>query len=151
MALIRPNSFVESISGSTCRHDSNYYATNRQTGKTYGIKRCYPSTAPATQAQITHREAFAAKAHVTAQWWAANKPTTDNPNGTEAYQAVKAAYKSQHKIGNLYAFANSKLDAQGNLTITVTPFEGGGTTGGGGTNTNGNEGGGGDTVEGGGM
>ena len=44
-----------------------------------------------------------------------------------------------------------KQDAQGNLTITVTPFEGGGTTGGGGTNTNGNEGGGGDTVEGGGM
>ena len=149
MAIIRPNSFIESISGSTCRHDSNYYATNRQTGKTYGVKRCYPSTAPATQAQTAHRTAFASKSRLAAQWWANNKPTASSPNGTEAYQAVKAAYKSQHKIGNIYSFLSSKLDSEGNLTITVTPFDGnqGGSTSGGGNN----QGGGGDEFEGGGM
>ena len=147
MAIIRPNSFIESISGSTCRHDSNYYATNRQTGKTYGVKRCYPSTAPATQAQTEHRAAFASKSRLAAQWWANNKPTASSPNGTDAYQAVKAAYKSQHKIGNIYSFLSSKLDSEGNLTITVTPFEGneGGGTSGGGNNSGGTD------FEGGGM
>lgn len=149
MAIIRPNSFIESISGSTCRHDSNYYATNRQTGKTYGVKRCYPSTAPATQAQTEHRTAFASRSRLASQWWNANKPSTAHPQGTDDYLAVKAAYKSQHKIGNIFSFLSSKLDSEGNLTITVTPFEGnegGGTSGGGN-----NQGGGGDTVEGGGM
>ena len=120
MAIIRPNSFIESISGSTCRHDSNYYATNRQTGKTYGVKRCYPSTLPPTEAQTAHRTAFVSKSRLASQWWAANKPTASSPNGTDAYQAVKAAYKSQHKIGNIYSFLSSKLDSEGNLTITVT-------------------------------
>ena len=149
MAIIRPNSFIESISGSTCRHDSNYYATNRQTGKTYGVKRCYPSTAPATQAQTEHRTAFASRSRLASQWWNANKPTASSPNGTDAYQAVKAAYKSQHKIGNIYSFLSSKLDSEGNLTITVTPFDGnqGGSTSGGGNNS----GGGTDEFEGGGM
>ena len=149
MAIIRPNSFIESISGSTCRHDSNYYATNRQTGKTYGVKRCYPSTAPATQAQTEHRTAFASKSRLAAQWWANNKPSTAHPQGTDDYLAVKAAYKSQHKIGNIYSFLSSKLDSEGNLTITVTPFDGnqGGSTSGGGNN----QGGGGDEFEGGGM
>ena len=140
MAIIRPNSFIESISGSTCRHDSNYYATNRQTGKTYGVKRCYPSTAPATQAQTEHRTAFASKSRLAAQWWANNKPTASSPNGTDAYQAVKAAYKSQHKIGNIYSFLSSKLDSEGNLTISVTPINNGNPSGGSNSGGGGNEG-----------
>lgn len=140
MAIIRPNSFIESISGSTCRHDSNYYATNRQTGKTYGVKRCYPSTAPATQAQTEHRTAFASRSRLASQWWNANKPTTSNPNGTDAYQAVKAAYKSQHKIGNIFTFVASKMDSEGNLTISVTPINNGNPSGGGNYGGGGNEG-----------
>lgn len=140
MAIIRTNSFIESISGSTCRHDSNYYATNRQTGKTYGIKRCYPSTAPPTEAQTSHRTAFASKSRLAAQWWANNKPTASSPNGTDAYQAVKAAYKSQHKIGNIYSFLSSKLDSEGNLTISITPINNGNPSGGGNYQGGGNEG-----------
>lgn len=135
MATIRPNSFIESISGSICRHDSSYFATNRQTGKTYGVKRCFENTAPPSALQIEHRAAFGAKSRLVAQWYAANKPTVENPDGTEAFQLVKSAYKSQHKVGNIRAFISTKMDAQGNLTISVTPFDdntsGGGNSGGG--------------------
>jgi hypothetical protein len=140
MAIIRPNSFIESISGSTCRHDSNYYATNRQTGKTYGIKRCYPSTAPPTEAQTAQRTAFASKSRLAAQWWANNKPSTAHPQGTDDYLAVKAAYKSQHKIGNIFTFVASKMDSEGNLTISVTPINNGNPSGGGNYGGGGNEG-----------
>lgn len=140
MAIIRTNSFIESISGSTCRHDSNYYATNRQTGKTYGIKRCYPSTTPPTEAQTAQRTAFASKSRLAAQWWANNKPSTAHPQGTDDYLAVKAAYKSQHKIGNIFTFVASKMDSEGNLTISVTPINNSNPSGGGNYEGGGNEG-----------
>lgn len=140
MATIRPNSFIESISGSICRHDSSYFATNRQTGKTYGVKRCFENTAPPSASQIEHRAAFGTKSRLVAQWYAANKPTVENPDGTEAFQLVKSAYKSQHKVGNIRAFISTKMDAQGNLTISVTPINNGNPSGGGNYGGGGNEG-----------
>lgn len=140
MATIRPNSFIESISGSICRHDSSYFATNRQTGKTYGVKRCFENTTPPSASQIEHRAAFGAKSRLVAQWYAANKPTVENPDGTEAFQLVKSAYKAQHKVGNIRAFISTKMDAQGNLTISVTPINNGNPSGGGNYEGGGNEG-----------
>lgn len=140
MATIRPNSFIESISGSICRHDSSYFATNRQTGKTYGVKRCFENTTPPSALQIEHRAAFGAKSRLVAQWYAANKPTIENPDGTEAFQLVKSAYKSQHKVGNIRAFISTKMDAQGNLTISVTPINNGNPSGGDNYGGGGNEG-----------
>lgn len=41
------------------------------------------------------------------KWWKTNKPSAENPKGTDSYKLVMKAYKAQHKIGNSYSYLRS--------------------------------------------
>lgn len=106
----------------------------------------HPHEVSNTEKQQAVKSVFKDKAKVAAAWWNNNKPTQQNPTGTEAYRAVKKAYGAQIKIGNPYSFLRSLVTedlkvvlAGKDITDGVTA--GGGVTGGGGTE--GNPGGGG--------
>lgn len=83
------------------------------------------------------------KAKLAASWWNTNKPSVGNPNGTESYQLVLKAYKSQSKIGNPYSYLRTLVTDElkvklGDLDITgSTTTSGGGTTAGGGSSSSG--------------
>lgn len=109
---------------------------------------------------MAHRAEFKTKSQFASQWWAANKPSATVPNGstvpdgatvpdgspsgnkgTEAYQSVMKAYKSQSKIGNPYSCLRSLVtddlkvilagkDLTGGI-VPNTPSQGGGTDQGG--------------------
>ena len=152
MAKVKLNQIFTALTGKLCGEENQYFGTYKQNGMVYTASLCHPYKGPRTQAQIAVMEAFTAKSRLVAQWFAQNKPSEQQPKGTELYQAVKSAFKSQHVFGNIRAFVSKKMDAQGNLSITVTDFEGGGGTSGDGNSGGGNnQGGGGDEFEGGGM
>lgn len=137
MARVQPSSLITSISGSTCHHDGTYFATNKQTGKVYAAKRCFSSDKPMTEAQKEQQVKFGSKAKFASAWWSKNKPSQENPNGTEAYQLIQRAFKGQHKTGNIFAYMRSLITADnkvmiGDLDITGGVKPGGSTTEGGG-------------------
>lgn len=98
MAKITPNSLISSISGAVCKHDGVYFATNKQTGKVYAVQVCNPSEQEPTAKQLAARESFKNRMKAASAWLKAN------PKGSDAYKEVEAAYKAQHKIGNITAY-----------------------------------------------
>lgn len=64
----------------------------------------HPHEVSNTEKQQAVKSVFKDKAKVASAWWNKNKPTQQNPTGTEAYRAVKKAYGAQIKIGNPYSF-----------------------------------------------
>ena len=122
MAHVNFPSDIQSISGRLCKREGIIYCVNRQTGKTTRTDR-HSHTDANTEAQQTVRKLFASKAKFGTAWWMANKPSEANPKGSDNYQLVMKAYKSQHKIGNplnyLRSLVNDDLKIKlGDLDIT---------------------------------
>lgn len=107
MAKIRPTSLVQSISGKTCQHDDTYFATNKQTGKTYAIRRCMETDYEPTELQKQVVEKFVSKSKFASAWWRENKPSDSNKEGTLNYQILRKAFKAQHKVGNIFSYLSS--------------------------------------------
>ena len=99
MAKVQPSDLFTSISGKLCSKEGTYIALNKQTGKMYSAVR-HVNTYSNTEAQQEVRKAFVSRSKLGTAWWKANKPSEENPKGTDNYQLVMKAYKSQHKIGN---------------------------------------------------
>lgn len=139
MAHVNFPSDIQSISGRLCKREGIIYSVNRQTGKTTRTDR-HSHIDANTEAQQTVRKLFASKAKFGTAWWLANKPSDVNPKGTDNYQLVMKAYKSQHKIGNplnyLRSLVNDDLKIKlGDLDITGSvsaPSAGGGSSSAGG-------------------
>lgn len=150
MAKIKPIEVIAGMSGKVCTHGDMYFATNSQTGKIYTGKMCYPSHQPPTAKQIAQRELFKTRSQTVSQWFTDNKPTQQRPQGTAEYQRVLAAYKSQHKVGSIFAYVSKALYVDGQvvvpegsttggeqtasrhtLTVSASPSNGGTVTGGG--------------------
>lgn len=139
MAHVNFPSDIQSISGRLCKREGIIYCVNRQTGKTTRTDR-HSHTDANTEAQQTVRKLFASKAKFGTAWWMANKPSDANPKGTEHYQLVMKAYKSQHKIGNPLNYLRSLVTDDlkiklGDLDITGSvsaPSAGGGSSSAGG-------------------
>lgn len=130
MAKFHLISVFSGASGKLCGTEKVHLRQNRQTGQTYAVEVHNPYDGPATEKQMAQRKAFGDKTKLVAAWLAANRPNDQRPKGTELYQRVHAAYKSQHKVGSISAFVRTKMDADGNLTIatdTDLPTGGGGT------------------------
>ena len=125
MARVETSSLITSISGSTCRHDGTYFATNKQTGKVYAAKRCFSSDKPMTEAQMAQQVKFGSKAKFASAWWSKNKPSDENPNGTEAYQLIQRAFKGQHKTGNIFAYMRSLITDDNKVMIGDIDLTGG--------------------------
>lgn len=130
MARVETSSLITSISGSTCRHDGTYFATNKQTGKVYAAKRCFSSDKPMTEAQMAQQVKFGSKAKFASAWWSKNKPSKENPNGTESYQLIQRAFKGQRKIGNIFAYMRSLVTADNKVMIGDIDLTGGVVSGG---------------------
>lgn len=94
---------IESISGKLCSKSGVIYSVNKQTGNTYRSER-HEHTDANTEAQQQVRTAFVTRAKFAAAWWNANKPSSKQPKGSDNYQLVIKAYKSQHKIGNPFGY-----------------------------------------------
>ena len=101
MALIKPMALIESMQKKVCMHSDVYFRTNKQTGKTFTGKLCYPSDKEPTPAQIAAKARFAKVV-------AAVRAVLENP--TEKAK-LQTEYKSQTKIGSLFGYAMHKLNA----------------------------------------
>ncbi|MCR5394640.1 MAG: hypothetical protein K6E86_04535 [Bacteroidales bacterium] len=132
MARVSPIGIVARMSGKICGHSDMYFSTNKQTGHVYTGKRCFPSEAAPTEAQLAARTRFGQLMGQVKQWVNENGPSTKNVNGTEIYQKVLAAYKAQHRIGNFRAFVSSKFK-DGTVTIGDTTGGSGSGSGSGGS------------------
>ena len=98
MAEIKPMALIESMRKKVCMHSDVYFRTNKQTGKTFTGKLCYPSN----QAQIAAKARFAKVV-------AAVRAILADP--TEKAK-LKAEFKAQTKIGSLFGYAMHKLNSQ---------------------------------------
>lgn len=132
MAKVKFTPDVESISGKLCSRSGVIYAVNKQTGITHRMER-HEFTDANTEAQQAVRKTFVSKGKFAAAWWKANKPSDKQPKGSENYQLVMKAYKSQHKIGNPYSYACSLVTDDmkvklGDLDITGSVTAGGGSS-----------------------
>lgn len=132
MAKVQPSDLFTSISGKLCSKEGTYIALNKQTGKMYSAVHHHYSDSN-TEAQQAVKAAFAARSKFATKWWKANRPSTENPNGSDSYKLVMKAYRSQHKIGNSYSYMRTLVTDDlkvklGDLDITgsVTPDAGGG-------------------------
>lgn len=145
MATVKFSPDVESISGKLCSKSGVVYSVNKQTGKTYRSDR-HGHTDANTEQQQALRASFASKAKLAASWWKANKPSAQSAAGSANYQLVIKAYRSQHKVGNPYAYLRSLVTSDlkvklGDLDITDgakapsggSSSSGSGSTSGGGT------------------
>ena len=59
MAQIKPMALIESMRKKVCMHSDVYFRTNKQTGKTFTGKLCYPSDKEPSAAQIAAKARFA--------------------------------------------------------------------------------------------
>lgn len=130
MAKVQPSDLFTSISGKLCKQEGTYIALNKQTGKMYSAVHHHYSDSN-TEAQQAVKVAFAQRAKFATKWWKANKPSTDNPKGSDSYQQVMKAYKAQRKIGNSFSYLRTLVTDDlkvklGDLDITgeITPDAG---------------------------
>lgn len=129
MAKVTFSTDIQSISGKLCSKEGVVYSVNRRTGKTYRSDRHVYNDAN-TEAQQSVRASFAQKAKFAAAWWKQNRPSGSQPDGSEAYRAVMAAYKRQSKIGNSYAFLRSLVTDDCKVMLKGIDFTGGIASGG---------------------
>lgn len=106
MAKITTTSPISSISGKLNPDDDFYVATKRRTGTVYLVHRSRKQSVPWSEKQIAYRKAFAARSKAVSAWLKANGPQYDGDKGTEAYQRMLVRYKTQYKIGNIFAFVS---------------------------------------------
>ncbi len=98
---------IESMRKKVCMHSDVYFRTNKQTGKTFTGKFCYPSDKEPSAAQIAAKARFAKV--VAAVRTILNDTILNDP--TEKAK-LQAEYKSQTKIGSLFGYAMHKLNSQ---------------------------------------
>ena len=130
MAKVTFSTDIQSISGKLCSKEGVIYSVNKRTGRTYRSDRhSAPDTNTAEQQAI--RAAFTSKSKLASSWWASNKPTKEGTLGTDAYQKVMKAYKSQAKIGNPYSYLRSLVTDDLKVMLGTTDLTNGATTSGG--------------------
>ena len=74
----------------------------------------YASHYPKKKAIISDRqrensEVFGNRSVLASQWLEQDKPTPDNPLGTEAFQQMRKAFESQRKIGIWFSYVMKHL------------------------------------------
>jgi hypothetical protein len=108
MASVNPISAIASISGKLSRYENAYLKTNKRSG-TITISHYPKKKAIISDRQRENSEVFGTRSILASQWLEQNKPTPDNPLGTEAYQKMRKAYEGQRKIGIWYAYLMKHL------------------------------------------
>lgn len=99
---------IASISGKLSSRETIYLATMKRTNKVYA------SHYPKKKSIISDRQReafdnFGNRSVLASQWLSRNKPTPDNPMGTEAFQQMRKAFESQRKIGIWFSYVMKHL------------------------------------------
>ena len=114
MAQVNPNATIYSMSGKVNQMSNIYYRTNKQTGKVFTgtiLRKVEVTSAH----QLALQEKFAQRTALVNNWMATNKPGVSQPNGTELYQSLLRAYKSQHKFATFRGYVFHLIDEEGNV------------------------------------
>lgn len=99
---------IASISGKLSSRETIYLATMKRTNKVYASH--YPKKkAIISDRQRENSEVFGNRSILASQWLEQNKPTPDNPMGTEAFQQMRKAFESQRKIGIWFSYVMKHL------------------------------------------
>lgn len=88
--------------------ENAYLKTNKRTGSV-----CV-SHYPKKKSIISDRQReafdnFGNRSVLASQWLSRNKPTPDNPMGTEAFQQMRKAFEGQRKIGIWFSYVMKHL------------------------------------------
>ena len=108
MASVNPISAIAAISGKLSRYDNSYLKTNKRSG-TITISHYPKKKAIISDRQRENSEVFGNRSILASQWLEQNKPTPDNPLGTEAYQKMRKAFDGQRKIGIWFSYIMKHL------------------------------------------
>lgn len=103
MASVNPISAIAAISGKLSRYDNSYLKTNKRSGS-ITISHYPKKKAIISDRQRENSEVFGNRSVLASQWLSRNKPTPDNPMGTEAFQQMRKAFESQRKIGVWFSY-----------------------------------------------
>lgn len=122
MAKVTLATDVVGISGKLCSKEGVIYNVNKKTGKVYRSDR-HGYTDKNSAEQQAVRTTFKNKSQAAAVWWNANKPSTENADGTAEYQLVMKKYDAQSKIGNPYSYFRSLIDNTMKVTIGTTVID----------------------------
>jgi len=117
MARINPNATIATMSGKANRQSNIYYRTDKQTGKVYTGTLLNPNNHADSEAVNNARIKFGQRVGNASAWLAANKPSGAQPKGSELYQKVYKAYKSQTKMSGLFAYIVHLMDEEGNVRM----------------------------------
>ena len=109
MASVNPISAIAAISGKLSRYDNSYLKTNKRSG-TITISHYPKKKAIISDRQRENSEVFGNRSVLASQWLSRNKPTPDNPMGTEAYQKMRKAFEGQRKIGIWFSYVMKHLN-----------------------------------------
>lgn len=116
MAKIIPVSYIVAITGTLSPNEKIYSRTNKRTGQTFTSKLTRP-TYRNTEAQHKLRASLGARSRAASEWNRANRPSAEHPDGTPLYQALRAAYERQNKIGNFFAFIVKCTTENGEVVV----------------------------------
>ena len=108
MASVNPISAIAAISGKLSRYDNSYLKTNKRSGS-ITISHYPKKKAIISDRQRENSEVFGNRSILASQWLEQNKPTPDNPLGTEAYQKMRKAFDGQRKIGIWFSYIMKHL------------------------------------------
>lgn len=103
MASVNPISAIAAISGKLSRYDNSYLKTNKRSG-TITISHYPKKKVIISDRQRENSEVFGNRSVLASQWLSQNKPTPDNPMGTEAFQQMRRAFEGQRKIGIWFSY-----------------------------------------------
>ena len=117
MARINPNATIATMSGKANRQSNIDYRTDKQTGKVYTGTLLNPNNHADSEAVNNARIKFGQRVGNASAWLAANKPSGAQPKGSELYQKVYKAYKSQTKMSGLFAYIVHLMDEEGNVRM----------------------------------
>lgn len=109
MASVNPISAIAAISGKLSRYDNSYLKTNKRSGS-ITISHYPKKKAIISDRQRENSEVFGTRSVLASQWLEQNKPTPDNPMGTEAYQKMRKAFEGQRKIGIWFSYVMKHLN-----------------------------------------
>ena len=99
---------IASISGKLSSRETIYLATMKRTNKVYASH--YPKKkAIISDRQRENSEVFGNRSVLASQWLSRNKPTPNNPMGTEAFQQMRKAFESQRKIRIWFSYVMKHL------------------------------------------
>ena len=108
MASVNPISAIAAISGKLSRYDNSYLKTNKRSGS-ITISHYPKKKAIISDRQRENSEVFGNRSILASQGLEQNKPTPDNPLGTEAYQKMRKAFEGQRKIGIWFSYVMKHL------------------------------------------